>query len=62
MKSYSFVRENVYKVFYPWSKDDTTGGHGGDLKTRGRRWWEGEEEVGMRREGEMEVVGKGKRR
>ena len=25
MKSYSFVRENAYKVLYPWNKDDTTG-------------------------------------
>ena len=25
MKSYSFVRENAYKVFCPWHKDDTTG-------------------------------------
>ena len=25
MKSYSFVRENAYKVLYPWHKDDTTG-------------------------------------
>ena len=25
MKTYSFVRENAYKVLYPWNKDDTTG-------------------------------------
>lgn len=25
MKSYSFVRENAYKVIYPWHKDDDTG-------------------------------------
>ncbi|XP_019851232.1 PREDICTED: sterol O-acyltransferase 1-like isoform X2 [Amphimedon queenslandica] len=25
MKTYSFVRENAYKVLYPWSKDDKTG-------------------------------------
>ena len=25
MKSYSFVRENAYKVLYPWSKDDDCG-------------------------------------
>ncbi|XP_019851229.1 PREDICTED: sterol O-acyltransferase 1-like [Amphimedon queenslandica] len=25
MKNYSFVRENAYKVLYPWSKDDKTG-------------------------------------
>ena len=25
MKSYSFVRENAYKVLYPWHKDDETG-------------------------------------
>ena len=25
MKSYSFVRENAYKVLYPWNKDDETG-------------------------------------
>ena len=25
MKSYSFIRENAYKVLYPWHKDDTTG-------------------------------------
>ena len=25
MKSYSFVRENAYKVLYPWHKDDEFG-------------------------------------
>ena len=25
MKSYSFVRENAYKVLYPWNKDDDSG-------------------------------------
>ena len=25
MKSYSFVRENAYKVIHPWSKEDETG-------------------------------------
>ena len=25
MKSYSFVRENAYKVLYPWNKDDEEG-------------------------------------
>lgn len=25
MKSYSFVRENAYKVIHPWNKDDETG-------------------------------------
>ena len=25
MKSISFVRENVYKVLYPWHKDDDSG-------------------------------------
>ena len=25
MKSYSFIRENAYKVIYPWNKDDTSG-------------------------------------
>ena len=25
MKMYSFVRENGYKVLYPWHKDDTSG-------------------------------------
>ena len=25
MKSYSFIRENAYKVLYPWHKDDKTG-------------------------------------
>ena len=25
MKSYSFIRENAYKVLYPWHKDDTSG-------------------------------------
>jgi sterol O-acyltransferase len=25
MKSYSFIRENAYKVVYPWSKDDDSG-------------------------------------
>eukprot|EP00731_Ephydatia_muelleri_P008072 Em0004g410a len=25
MKSYSFVRENAYKVLHPWNKDDSTG-------------------------------------
>ena len=25
MKSYSFIRENVYKVLYPWHKDDKSG-------------------------------------
>ena len=25
MKSYSFVRENAYKVLYPWHKDDKEG-------------------------------------
>ena len=25
MKSYSFIRENAYKVLYPWHKDDPTG-------------------------------------
>ena len=25
MKSYSFIRENVYKVLHPWHKDDETG-------------------------------------
>lgn len=25
MKSYSFVRENAYKVLYSWSKDDDHG-------------------------------------
>ena len=25
MKNYSFVRENAYKVLYPWNKDDKTG-------------------------------------
>ena len=25
MKGYSFIRENAYKVLYPWSKDDKFG-------------------------------------
>ena len=25
MKSYSFIRENAYKVIFPWSKEDTSG-------------------------------------
>ena len=25
MKSYSFIRENVYKVLHPWNKDDDSG-------------------------------------
>ena len=25
MKSYSFIRENAYKVIYPWNKDDKSG-------------------------------------
>ena len=25
MKSYSFIRENAYKVLYPWNKDDRHG-------------------------------------
>ena len=25
MKSYSFIRENAYKVLYPWDKDDRHG-------------------------------------
>ena len=25
MKCYSFIRENAYKVLYPWNKDDETG-------------------------------------
>ena len=25
MKSYSFIRENAYKVLYPWNKDDSDG-------------------------------------
>ena len=25
MKSYSFVRENAYKVIHPWHKDDESG-------------------------------------
>ena len=25
MKSYSFVRENSYKVIHPWNKEDETG-------------------------------------
>ena len=25
MKSYSFIRENVYKILYPWHKDDESG-------------------------------------
>ncbi len=25
MKSYSYVRENAYKVVYPWHKDDERG-------------------------------------
>ena len=25
MKSYSFIRENAYKVLYPWNKDDDDG-------------------------------------
>lgn len=25
MKSYSFIRENAYKVLYPWNKDDHDG-------------------------------------
>ena len=25
MKSYSFIRENAYKVVYPWNKDDDSG-------------------------------------
>ena len=25
MKSYSFIRENAYKVLYPWHKDDESG-------------------------------------
>ena len=25
MKSYSFIRENAYKVLYPWNKDDEEG-------------------------------------
>ena len=25
MKSYSFIRENAYKVLYPWHKDDSSG-------------------------------------
>ena len=25
MKSYSFVRENAYKVLYPWHKEDSSG-------------------------------------
>ena len=25
MKSYSFIRENAYKILYPWHKDDETG-------------------------------------
>ena len=27
MKSYSFVRENAYKVLYPWKTTDTEGPH-----------------------------------
>jgi len=25
MKSYSFIRENAYKVLHPWQKDDKSG-------------------------------------
>ena len=25
MKSYSFIRENAYKVLHPWNKDDDSG-------------------------------------
>ena len=25
VKSYSFIRENAYKVLYPWNKDDQEG-------------------------------------
>ena len=25
LKSYSFLRENCYKVLYPWNKDDDSG-------------------------------------
>ena len=33
MKSYSFIRENAYKVLYPWNKDDD---HGAAV------WYEGQ--------------------
>ena len=38
MKSYSFIRENAYKVIHPWNKDDKSGilmnlGYGLQLKS-----------------------------